>query len=64
MDKLAAGREFDPTTVPEAWFMDEVDPRGFASDTRRASAELGERLLERIRDYWLGQLRRINRTPV
>lgn len=64
MDQLAAGNEFDPSALPEAWFIDEVDSRGFASDTRRASAELGERLLERIWAYWLAQLRRIDRTSV
>lgn len=64
MDKLGAGNEFDPTAFPEAWFMDEIDPRGFTADVRRATAEIGERLLEKVWDYWLGQLRRINQTTV
>jgi creatinine amidohydrolase len=64
MDKLAAGNEFDPTAFPEAWFIDEIDPRGFAGDTRRATAQLGEELLKRVHDYWLNQFRRIDRTPV
>ena len=64
MDKLGVGHDFDPRDYPEAWFIDEVDPQGFAGDPRRASAELGEKLLEKVFDYWLGQLRRIDRTPV
>jgi creatinine amidohydrolase len=63
-DKLAKGNDFDPKAFPEAWFIDEIDSRGFAGDVPKASAEIGERLLERIWDYWLEQLRRIDRTPL
>ncbi len=63
-DKLAAGRPFDAGAVPDAWFADEVDPQGFAGDPRRASAELGERLLEGVTEFWLGELRRVDKTPV
>jgi len=41
-----------------------VDPRGFAGDPRRASAELGERLLEGVTEFWLGELRRVDKTPM
>ena len=64
MDKLAKGNDFDPKAFPEPWFIDEIDPRGFAGDVPKASAEIGERLLERIWEYWLEQLRRIDRTPL
>lgn len=61
--KLGVGRSFDASVVPDAWFTDEVDPQGFAGDTRRASAELGERLLEGVVAFWIGELRRIDKTP-
>lgn len=63
-ERLAPGRPFDAAAVPDAWFADEVDPRGFAGDPRRASAELGERLLEGVVGYWLDELRRIAGTPL
>ena len=59
-----AGRPFDASAVPDAWFTDEVDPQGFAGDPRRASAELGERLLEGVTEFWLGELRRVDKTPM
>lgn len=62
--ELAAGRPFDATAVPDAWFADEVDPQGFAGDPRRASPELSRRLLEGVLEYWLAELRRISRTPI
>lgn len=62
-DKLGVGRPFDASAVPDAWFTDEVDPQGFAGDTRRASAELGERLLEGVVAFWMEELRRIDTTP-
>jgi creatinine amidohydrolase len=62
-DRLATGRPFDADAVPDAWFADELDPQGFAGDPRQASAELGERLLEGVVSYWLGELRRIAATP-
>ncbi len=62
-ERLAAGRPFDAGLVPDAWFSDEVDPQGFAGDPRRATAELGRRLLEGVVEYWLGELRRIHGTP-
>jgi creatinine amidohydrolase len=62
-ERLAAGRPFDAGAVPDAWFTEEVDPQGFAGDPRRASAQLGERLLEGVVSYWLGELRRIAATP-
>ncbi len=61
--QLGVGRPFDAGAVPDAWFADEVGPQGFAGDPRRASADLGERLLEGVVAYWLGELRRIDRTP-
>jgi creatinine amidohydrolase len=64
LDRLTAGRPFDANAVPDAWFADEVDPQGFAGDPRRASPELGERLLEGLVTYWLDELRRIDRTQV
>jgi creatinine amidohydrolase len=63
-ERLAAARPFDRAAVPDAWFTDEVDPQGFAGDPRRATAELGEALLERVVDYWLGELRRVTQTPI
>lgn len=62
-ERLSAGRPFDAGAVPDAWFSDEVDPQGFAGDPRRASAELGERLLGGVAGYWLEELRRIHRAP-
>lgn len=61
-EQLRSGRPFEAGVVPDAWFMDEVDPQGFAGDPRRASAELGERLLDGVVAYWLDELRRIART--
>jgi len=63
-EQLAAGRPFDASAVPDAWFSDEVDPQGFAGDPRRASADIGQRLLDDVVSYWLGELRRIAATPV
>jgi creatinine amidohydrolase len=63
MDRLAEGRPFDATKVPDAWFTDEVDPQGFAGDPRRATADLGERLIERVVAHWVAELRRVDRTP-
>lgn len=63
-ERLGAGRPFDASAAPDAWFAEEVDPQGFAGDPRRASAELGERLLEGVVAYWLAELRRIDQTPV
>ena len=63
IERLAEGRPFDAAKVPDAWFTDEVDPQGFAGDPRRATAELGEQLIERVVAHWLAELRRIDRTP-
>jgi creatinine amidohydrolase len=60
-DALAEGKPFDANAVPDAWFSEEVDERGFAGDPRRATAELGERLIERVVEYWVQQLRRIDK---
>jgi len=57
---LGPARPFDAAALPSAWFMDEVDPQGFAGDTRRASAELGRDLLEQVVELWLDHLRRIH----
>ncbi len=63
-ERLEEGPPFDSQAVPDAWFTDEIDLRGFAGDPRRATAELGERLIEGVVPYWCGELRRIDRTAV
>ena len=63
-EQLRAGRPFNAGAVAGAWFMEEVDGQGFAGDPRRASAELGRQLVERVGAFWLDELRRIDRTPL
>lgn len=63
-ERLGPARDFDASAVPDAWFADEVDRQGFAGDPRRASAELGAKLLEKVAAYWLQELRRIDQTPI
>ena len=63
-ERLAPAKGFDRAAVPDAWFTDEVDAQGFAGDPRRATADLGRELLKRVMDYWLGELRRVDQTPI